>query len=286
SCLPTYLLSRFARKQVTVAISGDGGDELFCGYGRYFATLEESRTAGRGWSAGNAYYSGRILVFREHDVQALLGFIPERATDQLADLRNEIDREHGALACTLRRSDVNNYMPGAVLAKVDRMSMRHSLEVRTPYLNTELARFAERLPLPVLYDAGRGKILLKEIGARYLPRQLLEAPKRGFGIPMSGWGRGALLQVLQKMLQPSESRLARMIGTERAGAFVEQQSQAAYSTYQIWAVCTLESWLRHHRVKLPQLDTAKTRGSKKLVRPKEYYAPPKPIALGPRARWY
>src|SRR5205807_5597701 len=79
SCLPTYLLSRFARRHVTVAISGDGGDELFCGYGRYFATLDEAKTAGRGWSPGNAYYSGRILVFREHDVQSLLGFVPEGA---------------------------------------------------------------------------------------------------------------------------------------------------------------------------------------------------------------
>lgn len=287
SCLPTYLLSGFARKQVTVAISGDGGDELFCGYDRYFATLDDAKAAKRGWSPGHAYYSGRILVFREHDVHNLLGFIPEASAAHLVRLREEIDQDRGALACTLRRSDVNNYMPGAVLAKVDRMSLRHSLEVRTPYLSTELARFAERLPLPVLYGQGRGKLLLKAIGARYLPRELLEAPKRGFGLPMSGWGRDALLSLLQKMLEPGESRLAQMIGADRVGAFVEQQqSQAGYSTYHTWAVCTLESWLRHHRVKLPQLGTGIRRAGKKVVRPKEYYAPPKPIAFGPRARWY
>ena len=76
-------------------------------------------------------------------------------------------------------------MPGAVLAKVDRMSMQHSLEVRTPFLNVELARFAERLPEKVLADGEFSKRALREVAYRYLPRDLIDMPKRGFGLPMS-----------------------------------------------------------------------------------------------------
>ena len=149
SCLPTYLLSRFARQHVTVAVSGDGGDEMFGGYGRYFATLSdrESARSGRlsGFAPGEIYFGNRILVSVEQDLTELFGLVPEGYAAHLARLRSELDQADRSLLDEMRRSDVDNYMPGAVLAKVDRMSMQHSLEVRTPYLNTELARFAERL---------------------------------------------------------------------------------------------------------------------------------------------
>src|SRR6185503_17118096 len=254
SCMPTYLLSRFARQHVTVAISGDGGDELFCGYGRYFSTLQEAHTANKRWSPGSAYYSGRILVSSEKHLRQLLGSVPQGLIDLLTRLRDEIDRGASSLECALRRTDVDNYMPGAVLAKVDRMSMRHSLEVRTPFLNVELARFAARLPAEHLYKGNRGKVILREIARRYLPAELVDAPKRGFGFPTTQWGRDELLRAAEVLLLGPEGRLRACLGHPTLDRFLAaQRSYAGYETYRLWAVAMLESWCRHHPIRLPRL---------------------------------
>lgn len=256
SCLPTYLLSRFARQFVTVAMSGDGGDELFGGYGRYFSTLDdlEGRRTDRlpGWKPGATYFSDRILIADERHITELMGFVPHGFAGHIARLRTELDEGEDKLLCAMRRSDAENYMPGAVLPKVDRMSMRHSLEVRTPFLNTELARFAERLPDSALVRGGRGKLLLRELAYRYLPRDLIDLPKQGFGLPMSDWARASLLDVTGSMVEDDDSRLAAAFGREGIARFmIRQRTSGHFAAYQVWAVAMLESWLRHHPAKLP-----------------------------------
>lgn len=259
SCMPTYLLSEFARRKVTVAVSGDGGDEMFLGYGRYFHTLEEERTIGRAgtWNPGKAYYSGRILVSTEAYVEELFGVVPHGLRTVLEHLRTEITESRAPLFCGLRKTDVENYLPGAVLPKVDRMSMRHSLEVRTPYLNIDMARFAERLPLDVLYGEGRGKRILREVAYRYLPKGAVDAPKKGFGIPMSSWGRGSLLSVASSLLEGEESRLREALGAQAIERFMtRQRSSDGFSTYQVWSLAMLESWMRHHPASLREVAAA------------------------------
>lgn len=253
SCLPTYLLSAFAREHVTVALSGDGGDEMFGGYGRYFHTLEEAANAQPGWHAGRAYYSDRILVSLEEHIESLLGEVPHGTAAHVRALRQAMNDRSIPLLDRMRQTDVDNYMPGAVLPKVDRMSMQHSLEVRTPFLNVELARFAERLPESTLYRNGRGKLVLREIAYRHLPRHLVDLPKKGFGLPMSRWGREALLDTAGKLLESDESRLREALGSAAIGRFMTNQRGNGFSTYQVWALAMLESWLRHHPGHLPKL---------------------------------
>ncbi len=260
SCLPTYLLSRFARRHVTVAVSGDGGDEMFGGYGRYFATLDDARQhqQGRlpGWTPGQTYFGSRILIADESHLADLLGFVPDGFANHVARVRAELNSADGNLLCKMRRSDVDNYMPGAVLAKVDRMSMQHSLEVRTPFLNVELARFAERLPDSVLLQNGQGKRVLREIAYRYLPRELIDLPKQGFGLPMSDWARTSLLDVATKLIEGDDGRLRSMFGDRGVQRFMRRQrTPGQFSAYQVWCVAMLESWLRHHPVKLPQIES-------------------------------
>lgn len=268
SCLPTYLLSQFARQSVTVALSGDGGDELFGGYGRYFTTVDEARRADGTWDAGAAYYSNRILVSVEKHVEELFGFMPAATAAHLARLRDEISADEGELWSRLRRSDVDNYMPGAVLPKVDRMSMQHSLEVRTPFLNVALARFAGRLPPAMLYDGRYGKRVLREIAYRYLPRKLVDLPKQGFGLPLSAWARTALLKVADNSLRGDDSRVRAMFGPEAVERFLTRQhADGSFSAYQVWALATLESWLRHHPARLPALDTVRRAGPTVARRP-------------------
>jgi asparagine synthase (glutamine-hydrolysing) len=258
SCMPTYLLSEYARRFVTVALSGDGGDEMFCGYGRYFATLDDDQRWEKGmlpnWNAGRAYYGNRILVSEEAHVEELFGFVPDALAAHLTRLRGEIDHGEAPLISRLRKTDTDNYMPGAVLPKVDRMSMRHSMEVRTPFLNVELARFAEKLPPKSLYDNGRGKIILRELACRYLPREWIDTPKKGFGIPMTLWARDELLNVANQLLDSDDSRLRQSFGADNIARFMaRQRSSDGFATYQVWALTMLESWARNHPAKLPDV---------------------------------
>jgi len=258
SCLPTYLLSSFARLHVTVAVSGDGGDELFGGYGRYFATLKESEreAAGEleGYSPGSVYYGNRILVSNDEHLQDLFGFMPPGFAAHVGALRGQLDAvPRSQLLARMRQQDAEHYMPGAVLPKVDRMSMQHALEVRTPFLNVPLARFAERLPDDVLVADGRGKLILREVAYRYLPRDLIDMPKKGFGLPISDWARGSLLNLASETLG-ADARLVPLFGREGLARFMERQrSPHGFSTYQLWAVLMLESWLRHHPATVPDL---------------------------------
>jgi glycosyltransferase involved in cell wall biosynthesis len=143
-------------------------------------------------------------------------------------------------------------MPGAVLPKVDRMSMQHSLEVRTPFLNVELARFAERVPLGAMYEAGIGKKVLREVAYRHLPKQLIDLPKQGFGLPMSKWARESLLQVCGQLVESDDSRLQAAFGSQAIERFMSRQRGAnGFSAYQVWALAMLESWLRHHPARIP-----------------------------------
>ena len=174
------------------------------------------------------------------------GGVPDSARAHLESLRADVDRQR-PLFCALRATDVANYMPGAVLPKVDRMSMQHSLEVRTPFLNVELARFAERMPLEALYEGGVGKRVLREVAYRHLPRDLIDLPKQGFGLPMSKWARDSLLDVCAKLVEDKDSRLASALGADAIGRFMKRQrSDGGFATYQVWALAMLESWLRHH----------------------------------------
>ena len=258
SCLPTFLLSEFTRNFVTVAISGDGGDEMFGGYDRYFLTIEQAKARekpkGPNFETGSAYYSDRILVSVEFFIQELFGQVPLGLLDHVNRLRRELDESPLPLLGRLRKTDVDNYMPGAVLPKVDRMSMRHSLEVRTPFLNMELARFAEGLSESDLYGSRRGKVILRRLAYRYLPSKLIDLPKKGFGLPMSDWARNDLLKVTNNLLRTEESILQKVLGADSIQKFWNRQNSVdSFSPYQVWGVCMLESWLRNHNVKLDEL---------------------------------
>ncbi|WP_407275617.1 asparagine synthase (glutamine-hydrolyzing) [Halothiobacillus sp. DCM-1] len=262
SCLPTFLLSKFARKHVTVALSGDGGDELFGGYGRYFDTLTEAKAyqsqPRRNWSPGRSYYnSNRVTIFSPLQLSKLFGFIPSGSAEHVRHLIEEVDHGSAELLHRLRASDTENYMPGAVLPKVDRMSMQNSLEVRTPFLSVELARFAERIPGEYLVNGGRGKLLLREIAYRYLPREIIDLPKKGFGLPLtSGWGKHHLVSALENTLISEESPIGKWIGGGRASEFIKTQaSDNGFSIYQTWSVIMLDKWLRNRPAILPERDS-------------------------------
>jgi asparagine synthase (glutamine-hydrolysing) len=260
SCLPTYYLSALAHKQIKVAIGGDGGDEMFGGYNRYLATLTEftDHRDGRkpAWRAGAAAYGPRLMVAQERHIEGLFGFVPPAFREQLERLRADVDQAGSCLLAGMRRTDVENYLPGAVLGKVDRMSMQHSLEVRTPYLNIDVARFAERLPDTALVSGGQGKRILRELARRYLPPDLVNLPKQGFGLPMSHWAAKNLIAVARPLLLAHDGRLMTMFGHAAIERFIAGDIDGI-SLPRIWTIATLESWLRHHPAALERQQAAR-----------------------------
>ncbi len=249
SCWPVWRLSKLARRHVTVALSGDGGDELFGGYQRYLALPERIADDERG--LGEWYFGGSNLLTSEAEIAQLLGCVPRGLAGVLEALRRELDWSDLDLFSRMRANDVRHYLPGAVLAKVDRMSMRHALELRSPFLSRELARFAERLPTGLLVHEGKGKPLLRHLLGRYLPAEIVDAPKSGFGSGMTqAWAGKGPARELQRCLDRPDSPLAPIL--DRSG--LEAQLDAGVPVFRLSALLTLEGYLHLRPASLPEAD--------------------------------
>jgi len=215
SMLPSFFLAEFAREHVTVALSGDGADELFGGYERYraMAMLQNLRSFSPGflWNAaaaclpdsGERSKSGRLKRFLRLGAvsgtgaryDALMTHFAADAIGTVApDLRPYLNEkrtlpEVGGLMASLMEDDLHRYLPGDVLTKVDVCSMAASLEVRNPFLDPEVSRFARTLPVPFKINDGRRKRILGDAFTEELPPGLAARRKRGFGVPVAAWFR-------------------------------------------------------------------------------------------------
>jgi len=259
SCLPTFLLSKYTREHVTVALSGDGGDELFGGYSRYTHTINEAgrwlervkdRLAGRArLSPADRYLSPRWLIYQPPQVDALVGGLPPAVADVISAWRVRLNDESQPLVHRLRNIDAEYYMPGAVLAKVDRMSMQASLEVRCPMLDREVAAFAMALPSNLCWRAPDvTKFLLKRLAERYLPAPVIHRRKMGFGLPTQSWSRDRMLGMANDALTGQKSLLGDLLDRAELQRLMTQQAAAGqFSIYQVWPLLMLELWLRAHQ---------------------------------------
>ena len=254
SCLPVYLLCQFARKQVTVALSGDGGDEMFGGYGRYTDAIRESTDIWQRmrwikhnrawWWADRAYFRSGLLPMTEHELVRLAGQLTPETQEVVARLRGALYGP-GPVLHRLRTLDVDYYMPGAVLAKVDRMSMRFALEVRCPFLDTRLAARAESLPAAILNDGRVPKKVLKQLALRYLPPAIVNRPKQGFGVPDQCWSMDRMLSLAEDLLLGSGSHVTGFLDKTRLREHLKRQRDPRrFHVYQIWELLVLEQWLR------------------------------------------
>ena len=219
------LVSMLARQRVIVALSGDGGDEFYCGYSIY----ENVRQAQLLDAAGAAaHLAGRLPLGRGKTLEDRYPFRvrviaanrdPETKTQfgagsyvDIAErfpLRREgedwlptgypVESSYGVRDWQVRRMllDMEYYLPGDILCKVDRASMKYSLETRCPILDRDVMEYSFRIPHSFKYRRGEKKVILKDIAYDYVPRQLLERPKTGFGVPLDKWLRGPLKQQLE-----------------------------------------------------------------------------------------
>lgn len=225
SQIPTMLVCRLAREQVTVALSGDGGDEFYCGYNIYEKVAQAQRLDGLGAVVHGICalpgfrqlhvrerlpFKARVIAGnrdRETKTQFAAGNYPGMARAMVGELpageralpvHYPVESSYPVKDWQICRMllDMDTYLPGDILCKMDRASMKYSLEARCPILDPDVMDFSYRIPHQYKYQAGDKKHILKEITYDYIPRELLERPKKGFGVPLDKWLRGPLKERL------------------------------------------------------------------------------------------
>lgn len=250
----TYLLAKLTRRHVTVALSGEGGDELFCGYPwytKYFippstwyrravaALLPPfSRLGGRSVqrrsSTGLERYAAYLSVFTLRQKRALLSAdLLAVEHDDLWHFRRYWREDLDPLK-RLQWADLHTYLPDDLLVKVDRASMAHSLEVRPPLLDHRLVEFALSIDTRLLRDVrgDRGKLVVRDLMNGRVPPGLFDQPKRGFNLPIRTWVRRD-----PALLRDAMERLAR-------AEIIRRLRAPRLSHEQIWSLLVLDSWLR------------------------------------------
>ena len=287
SSIPTYLVSRFARESVTVCLSGDGGDELFGGYPRYFwakrierirqmLSVPGARLAGRLLKLlpdkllngvidpflAHRYSGAEGLAYRFKRLASYLEVPRERAYQETMSIWRDPSGllnysptlKLGAdAACfadlpwseEMMLIDQQHYLQDDILTKLDRASMAVSLEARVPFLTHPILEFSWQLPtsLKLANHGDKGKLVLREVLYRYVPRELIERPKQGFGMPLGKWLRESLRDWAESLLMPGDlescglnSKVVRLVWDEhQRGA--DRQSV-------LWTVLMYRQWLQ------------------------------------------
>jgi asparagine synthase (glutamine-hydrolysing) len=283
SAVPTWYLSQWTRQHVTVAISGDGGDELFAGYERYqallwsdwvghwfpgasvlrsdwFARLPHSQRR-RSWlrrlkrfgeSLGQTperRYMNWIQIFGEALRWNLyrddfIAALPDRdPVEFLSQAWRRVGKRDLMTQASL--GDLQTYLPCDLMTKVDIASMAHSLEVRQPMLDYRLVEWAASLPIGLKYHQRRGKRLLRDAFGSLLPEAIWTRPKMGFGIPIQHWFRGPLRDRTVQTLLADDARCLTYFQREPLEEIVQSHMQGRRDEgYRLWNLLFLELWLR------------------------------------------
>jgi len=285
SQIPTYLISKLTRGSVTVALSGDGGDEVFAGYNRYFygkRLINGMNICPRPlkrvieqlihllppdkWSTINSILPDKIripqfgdklykiaallasdpsmmyqrLVSHWQDSESLVlgGHEPESLLSQedfAPDVKGIIER--------MQLLDTMTYLPDDILTKVDRASMAVSLEVRVPLLDHRLVEFAWRLPMHMKVRNGQGKWISRQLLYKHVPRELVDRPKMGFGVPIGDWLRGPLREWAEELLDEKNMKEQGYFNTEPIRQkWKEHLSGNQNWQYHLWSVLMFQAW--------------------------------------------
>lgn len=269
SQIPTYLVSRLTREHVTVSLSGDGGDELFCGYSTYASVngvWEKMKKLPYGVRKGaSRLMTEGFLSGRESNVirgMLLSAKTPEElyALSDLAEpFLGKLTKTPGKADCiftnyqsgflpgvqnNLMLMDLLMYHPDDILVKVDRTAMAVSLESRVPMLDRDVVEFAWTLPLSMKWENGVGKQVLRDVLYRYVPKELMDRPKKGFSIPLQKWLKEpALTEWAQSLLDERKIRREGYFDPAAVKRLWEDFTKRGIWRKQIWFLLQFESFL-------------------------------------------
>ena len=281
SLIPTFLLSRFVRKHVTVALGGDGGDEIFAGYPMYYAhkvaniygkvprflrngLIEpiinnlpvSNKNLSFDYKAKRFVAASKYdLVTRHHSWFGSFSIDEQQkllSKDVLANTSNDIYKgAKDLLKITDAESeieqmqflDINYYMAEDILTKVDRASMAVSLEVRAPFLDPRIAQFAASIPLEYKLKGNKGKYILKKAVEPLLPKNILHRPKKGFGIPIAEWLKGRLNPLMHDLLAPDRLKNQGLFNPKFVQKLInEHEKNIASHHKQLWTLLVFQLW--------------------------------------------
>ncbi|BAZ86760.1 asparagine synthase (glutamine-hydrolyzing) [Dolichospermum compactum] len=288
SQVPTFLVSQLARNHVTVSLSGDGGDELFAGYKRYFLarsiwqkmgwipqtvrystakalTSVSSQTWNRGFEGVNAILPAKlnlgdklhkladVLAVSSPDIMyaGLVSHLKESekvviGSSELSTVVSDCNFGSSLPNFTERMMywDLINYLPGDILVKLDRATMGVSLEGRIPFLDHRVVEFAWQIPLSMKIRGNKGKWLLRQVLYKYVPRELIERPKMGFGIPIGAWLRGPLRAWAEDLLDESRLRREGYLHPQPIRQkWDEHQNGDRNWQHHLWVILMFQAWL-------------------------------------------
>ena len=290
SQIPTYLVAQLARQHVTVSLSGEGGDELFAGYNRYFwgerlwRQLDRVPRAARSIvgrallgvspAAWDSAFEGASPILPKRfrtatpggKVHKVAAYMSADTPDALyrglmTHWRDPESMTHApepetVLTSTrgmpsfdgvvnrMRYFDLVSELPDDILMKVDRATMAVSLESRAPFLHPDIVEFAWRIPPSQQVRDGQGKWLLRQVLYKYVPRELIERPKMGFGVPIADWLRGPLRDWAEALIDENRLRREGYLEPEPIRrAWSDHQSGATDSSHLLWGVLMFQAWL-------------------------------------------
>jgi asparagine synthase (glutamine-hydrolysing) len=281
SLVPTFFVSELARQQVTVAIAGDGGDEVFAGYEKYTTDATENRLRNKfpkfirkhvfpkfadllSNSNATVFRKGKSLLTSLSQEPAM-GFyttnsqIDDRQWQKLAqqDIKEKLGDYHPSKItidayeksdgpdhlAKILYTDMKTYLPGGILVKVDRMSMANSLEVRAPLLDKDVVEFSATVPSEMKFKNGEKKHILKEAFKPMLPDDILYRKKMGFSVPLASWFRHEIKELAQRYLIEQAQGLKGIFNHDQVVTlWKEHQNGNADHSALLWSMLMFEMW--------------------------------------------
>jgi len=274
SILPTYLLGKFARENVIVALGGDGGDEVFGGYDRYLAApilqklnpvmIPSSYVINQ---IGSRSFQGSRKVKRLRSQLTPMTSLADRYSSILSlaqplDLRRLINPEYFSTTASkvfidefqsgnvsnldrMLRSDFDSYLPGDLLVKADIASMANSLELRSPFLDVNLIEWGISLPSEYKLKGFSTKRILKDVARSLVPPELIDRPKMGFGIPRAEWLRGSMKTMLLDVLTDHTARNRGWFNSKEVTRAIELHMSGKDQDNVLWPMLMLELWAKN-----------------------------------------
>lgn len=276
SSLPTYLLARETKKHVKAAMNGDGGDEAFGGYRRYgyFRKANTLNQLGLGWfgmHAARLMPSPRYQRFADaleglqksvadgyaelftgayfSSARAKSLLEPEFESETAQDAARDFIRAHydtrlgvgGALDF-----DRRSYLPDDLCVKMDRATMAHGLEARSPFLDQELMHFSARLPFDFHFRGGKQKAVLRAAIADLVPAEVLSRPKRGFQVPLASWFREDLRSAFVERCLSSDAKFLEVCRKEEVERYLHENDRGVDHGNRLWMLLSLATWLERY----------------------------------------
>lgn len=270
SAIPTALISQFVKQNVTVILSGDGGDELFCGYGTYLTNHKRFNRIQKlpfkntinamlnmipdpimpfyrlhhdyydrymkfksiiGSKCNDEKYDAIIKTFNHYDLKKMVNkYDFKKFTLQNAGNIHDIEK--------MMLTDFNKYLPDDLMVKVDRATMYYSLEGREPLLDHKILEFAAQIPI----EMKKNKLILKNILSKYVPKQYFERPKHGFGVPINAWLRNELNYLVEKYLNPEKIKKQDLFDHRYINKLVHAFKNSKTGNFRIWTLLMFQMW--------------------------------------------